>query len=628
MLAGSDISTQCSRSSYGTSTTASAPPRGMVFTMTFCHRLLSKTHGSWPLFAVLLLPVLRLTSARADSVVDSPMYKLPDMPMPKVIFAFPQGATSLWLRALERPETDLKIQAAHAIAQAQRRGFKEVQETAGVLIKEFDRSDLPGLAKLAIAEALIALDARHAAPSLFREAKSGGIELRQVIEPALARWDHAPARVLWLERLRDPATPQRSLVLAIQSLATVREDQAADRLRELALSERITGPIRLEAARALSALRSNGLETDAERLAADASPRGMIPRLVAAALLRQHRSKAAVAILQRLAVDAEPAVAAGPVARLIEIDPDLVVPIVERLLANPDANLRAQAVTVLFRRPGETSIRLLGDRLDDVSQEVRSQARQALVDLAAKKEFRDQVLGHATRLLGTKQWRALEQATIVLTQLDHKPAAKRFVELLTFNRPEVTVTAGWGLRKLAVADTLPDATRHVETAFKQFQAGRTPPGDPLWAVDHRLSQLCQFLGQQKHLPAEPVLRRLVPKPAQPLLSEARAAAVWALGLLLAGQSKSDLAATLEQRFNDLASVPPEDERVRRMSALTLGRLRAKDALPSLRKQYSGEPTRTHVNNAAGWAIEQITGERVPPPKDLQQVQRDWFLVPN
>src|SRR5581483_10356262 len=97
-------------------------------------------------------------------------------------------------------------------------------------------------------------------------------------------------------------------------------EKAVDRLREMTLSDRVPGPIRLESARALASLRSEGLEKDAEGLAADASPRGLVPRLAAASLLRRHSSPQAIQLLQRLMHDPEPAVAAIAGARLLEID--------------------------------------------------------------------------------------------------------------------------------------------------------------------------------------------------------------------------------------------------------------------------------------------------------------------
>src|SRR5262249_20236358 len=159
---------------------------------------------------------------------------------------------------------------------------------------------------MAAAQALIALEARDAAPSLFKQAQAGGNDLRQLVEPALARWDFKPARAVWLERLRDSAATPASLILAIQSLAAVREEKAADRLQEMARVDSPPAPVRLEAARALGALRREGLENHAARLA-DAPSRGLVNRLVAAELLRHHQGDPAVRLLQNLAHDREPA---------------------------------------------------------------------------------------------------------------------------------------------------------------------------------------------------------------------------------------------------------------------------------------------------------------------------------
>jgi hypothetical protein len=65
-----------------------------------------------------------------------------------------------------------------------------------------------------------------------------------------------------------------------------------------------------------------------------------------------------------------------------------------------------------------------------------------------------------------------------------------------------------------------------------------------------------------------------------------------------------------------------------MSAITLARLQAKDALSSLRSFYRDlEPTSDMVNNACGWAIERLTGEAMPPAKTIPKPYPDWFLLP-
>jgi HEAT repeat protein len=340
-----------------------------------------------------------------------------------------------------------------------------------------------------------------------------------------------------------------------------------------------------------------------------------------------------------MARDPEPAVAAPAVARLLEIDPALLDAWLDNLLAGRDANvrrdanLRLLAVEALRHRPSEKHLRLLNARLDDEHSGVRVAARDSLAELAADKKWREQILQDATALLKTGGWRGQEQATLLVTQFDHKPAADRLVKLLTSQRAEVAIAAAWALRKLAVADTLPEIVKHIESRLKPLVSGRGPAGPTETLVflinNHQLSQLNQLLGQLKYRPAEPLLRRFVPRPMVPAPSaEARAAAIYALGLIHEGRAPDDLVTAVEARLNDTMSLPPEEPRVRWMSAVALGRWKAKTTVPSLRKYYPNrKPSADFVNNACGWAIWQITGEVVPPADLVHTTAHDWFLIP-
>jgi HEAT repeat protein len=572
-------------------------------------------------------------TARAyERVIDSPMYKDPKIPMPHVVVVY-VDSKALWLKALKRPEADLKCQVAEAIARAHRRGEKVRRATTGPLLAVFNQPDQNPTVRLAVARTLITLGAKAAAPSLFRQAQKGTADLAALVEPALARWDYRPARAAWLRRLRQSGVSYGNLVLAIRGLGQVGEAKAGDRLRTLVLSERLPGSLRLEAARALARLRSRGLEKDAAALAGQASARGIPARLAAAALLRRHRSRAAVRTLQRLAGDPEPAVAAPAVEHLLRIDHKLLLPALKHLLASSDPRLRMAAVTVLRRESSARHVRLLGDRLTDPDPDVRRQARQYLEELASNKEYKKQILDLASRVLAGEKWQGLEQATILLTRLKHEAAATRLVKLLTFDRPEVFVTAAWGLRKLAVRKTLPAVKDYVGKREKQVRAavGRLPLDFD--AADHQLSQLNQLLGRERYAPASAVLRQFLPRMEKPMQGgicpECRAAAIWALGMIHEGEADLKLALALEGRLNDISAPPPEDPRVRVMSAVTLARMEALNSLPTLRKHYRAKkPTLDPVNNACGWAVEQLTGERMPAPKTIRRRRRDWVLTPS
>ena len=280
---------------------------------------------------------------------------------------------------------------------------------------------------------------------------------------------------------------------------------------------------------------------------------------------------------------------------------------------------------------------MLGDRLSDPHPDVRGRAREALRELAAKPEFQAGAIREGTRALAGGDWRGQEQAAVLLAHLGHKPAAKRLIELLRVERAEAFVAAAWALRELAVADTVPVVLDFVREHHRKMLAGSRTAGRniPEQSLDRQLSQLVQFLGQARHQPADAALRAMLPRivpgqpgtpPQTPLGEETRAAVMWSLGLLHEGKPDAAVVGALEARLNDLPKpfLGGEWEVVRRMAALSIGRLKGKGALPSLRKFYEGKPTLDPVNNACGWAIWQLTGEPVPPPGVAEFALHMWF----
>jgi HEAT repeat protein len=564
-----------------------------------------------------------------DEVIDSPMYRLPELPMAAVEWVFPPELTGLWLRALERPEAEMRLNAALAIALAHRRGMKGLETTIGPLTRAMDAPNEKPAVRAAVACTLIALNGQESASILLARAQAGGVELREVIEPALARWDYQPARAVWLARLTDTTPEPRSLTLAIQNLGAVREEQAVEPLRRLATTPNTPGPIRMAAARALGQISTGHLEPDAEALAADGTRRGMGQRLAAAQLMRRHGSQAAVGLLQRLARDPEPTVAVIAADRLLEIDPTLVLPMLNYLINHDDPQMRTVAIEAIHRVPSKERLVLLADRLKDAHPDARRKARQRLHQVALNQAHRQQVLGEATRVLAEDDWRGQEQAAILLAMLQHRPAATRFVELLTADRPEVFMTVAWGLRRLAVPESLPQVLNYVRQEYARVVAKTPLPSRAAVSeelISHQLSQLNQLLGQQKYKPAEPVLRTFVPKRTG--VAECRAAAIWALGLLHEDTLVADLAVELHGRLKDAAGVPAEEPQVIYMSAITVGRMQADEALPTLRVfAPPGQVAVTGPSRACAWAICRITGEIAPRAAPLQRVHSDWFLFP-
>jgi len=583
---------------------------------------LRKQGFRWPVAVPLALLLAASGLGAGDVEVDLARYQDPKTELPSTVTVFSPKLKPLWLQALRGPEVDVRRQAAQTIALAHERGMPDLADTAAPLEQTLDASDEHPVVMRAAAQALIALDARQAAPRLLEHAMRDGLEMAQLVEPALARWDYRPIRKVWLERLSAPETPRRMLVLAIRGLCAVGETKAEPRLGELAFARDVPSDVRLEAARALGELRTEGLERDARRLAADKSAPAVVDRLVAASLVRRHQGEAAEALLVEMAVDGEPSVAAIALRRLLEIDPLLVVPIAGRTVASDDANVRRLGAESLVAWGTPEAVEQLGPMLDDPHPDVRKYVRRSLLDMATDEPLTEPVVRAAVEMLSTDRWRGLEQATLALVALDHKPAADRLVELLEFERPEVFVTAAWGLRRLAVPSTL-DAM--FDKARRETEKTKTRGGAE-YVVERQISQLFEAFGQMDYAQSEPLLREHVPKKV-PFGVQSRAAAIWALGHLHAGKPEPGLAKLLLGRLSDLDPMFPEHEEVRQTSAVSLGRMHVEDSLPTLRRFLRDESVDSPVGYACAWAIHQITGEPIPEPP-IQEVPRlGWFLEP-
>jgi hypothetical protein len=527
----------------------------------------------------------------------------------------------LWIEALSAPEADLRREAALTIVLAHRFGIRDIETTAPALRKAVDDPKQHPAVVAAVARALIELDARDAAAALATRAESGGLELAQTIEPALARWDYRPMRKPWLERLADSGARRGYVLLAIASLATVGERSASPQLKELVTAREAEPGVRLAAARALAQLQPQGLEELAAALAASEAKDGMVDRLVAANLLRRHASEEGFRLLAALALDREPAVASAALERLFEHDFRLVLPLAERLAANSDANVRHVAAKAWIAECTPAAIGHLGPMLDDPHPAVRTDVREALLEMASEPPLLDPVLEASKNVLAGSQWRGLEQSIMILTALDRDETAARFAELLEFERPEVYVAAAWGLRVLAVQETRPAILNKAERLYTiQSAAEANATQDQQF---QHLAEAFRVLNADESLP---LLRKYVPKSTD-IHPESRAAAIWATGHLLAGRPQPDLVKELSERLADVASLIPEAGQVRLSCALTLGRMKAEEALPTLRKFKGDGPMYDPVAYACGWAIHQITGEPLPEFADSEPIPRRWFLEP-
>jgi hypothetical protein len=257
---------------------------------------------------------------------------------------------------------------------------------------------------------------------------------------------------------------------------------------------------------------------------------------------------------------------------------------------------------------------------------VRTKARLAMLELFEKPEHKDAVRREGTRILNGPFWGGLQQASLLLGKIDHKPAAKRLIELQYHERNQVFVSAAWALRVLDLPETAEPALKIFVDRLSFVKTRiNTVPALVGQGYDEQLSQLAQLIGQRKYVPASTPFRALIPPTGGP--TETRAAGIWALGRIHDGERDLGFERLLEGRLNAIQPMDVEPSIIRRMCAMTLGRVHASGTVPSLRRHYSGRPVRDDVSNACGWALERITGEKMPPPGIEEEKQLGFFALP-
>lgn len=565
-------------------------------------------------------------SAAVELAVDQAQQLDPLVRVPPETATFSKKLLPLWEQALDRPDVEPRRLAIDTIRLARFRGMEGLEVTVPRLTRALVEETDPQLRRAA-AGALVALDASTSAAELAATADRDGFLVARLVEPALARWNHEPRREKWLARLDDPDTPAGLRLLVIEALGTVREPRAATTLGRFVADEDLPPETRLAAARALGNVTDSGLVETATALAGAGGEAAIgpaaLPRLLAIALLGRQSGDAATGLVARLATDPEPSVATAALERLDAIDPVAALSIARASLAVPDAGQRHLAAR-LVARPGDADcIVRLGPLLGDRNPSLRRWVAATLADFGAADDLRGPVIDQTLAALGGDQWRALEQAALLVGHLDHEPAAERLMTLLDHDRAEVAVSAAWALRKIEVADTLPPLLAYATKLREQLQ-GQAPP-EELATLGRKAQQLHQLFGILRFREADELLREYVPK-AQ-IDTPARSSAFWALGLIHENESDTDLAPVFAERLADVTSLPPESGVVRWMAAVGLGRFKAGSQLETLRTFAKRDTMYVESGIASYWAIWQITGEAMPPePVDATRIG-GWFLEP-
>ncbi|MEX0653745.1 MAG: hypothetical protein WD534_04130 [Phycisphaeraceae bacterium] len=586
--------------------------------------------------------------------IDLAHYHDPVIETPEPNRTFDPRLKPLWFSVLDQADASTRLEAVEAFQKVHAQGMPDLDDVPDRLAA-LVRDDASPPVRLAAAEVLLAMDHAAAAPVLLDRARTTrGDDFVLMADRALVQWEHAPARAWWLERVADEQASRTSRIGAMRALAAVGDADAVEPLRQIAVAPARPVDLRLAAATALGSLAAQGLVDHAQALheSADAS---VVDRLVAARMLAGHTDQFALSLLARLARDDDPTVASTAMANLNTLDASQAADLAPGLLDHADANVRLEAARAVASERSDEAVATLTGLLNDRAHAVRNFVRQTLeaydTDAALSETVRDQLertLAHDGAVIAYDRWRAMEQAALLAAALDHKPAAEPLAALLpdaaanvegerrfAHDRPEVRLAAANALRVLAVPETLPAILARAErltAAMRATMSGSaeaSPSAEEMQQRRHHgyeATQLLLALGVMQHMPADDLLRQYVPKNSG-FASEARSAAIWALGWLHADEPDNGLARSLAGRLSDQSMMEPEAEDVRRFSAIAIGRMGADSQASKLRQFYTSESQSYELRASCRWALEQVTGEAVAPLEAREGTASGWFLEP-
>ncbi len=546
--------------------------------------------------------------------IDWLMFLDPAFEHPEPVVVISNAPKSLWMQAIARPDAQLQRVAIDTLAIAHARGMKGLDESTTILLELLSDPQLDVEVQRAVVHALIEFDTRDQADLLADFAARHGESIAVLVEPALARWK-SPAMVdRWIGRLAAPAASRRSLILAIEGLGALEVAEASVPLADLVSDELVSTRVRMAAARSLGAIHASGLSGIADEVLGSAKSSGA-HELLALSLLLRHTDPGAISIVKRLAASHNTAVQSEALGRLFEINPELVDEVADDAMGSRDVNVRRWALRALHWKKSVSRIAPLATLLDDVNPGLRGEAAAALVDLSNDGDLRDEVISQATGVLQEDSWRGCEQAAIMLASLNHQPAGNRLVALLDHPRPEVMVASAWGLGELRAKKHLPAM---LDRAKKIYAGDRAPGFDP------QIAQLFLAFGRMRYRQAEDLMLHYLPKKFS-LGEYSRPAAAWSIGYFHEDEQVDELTKIFSARLNDVGSMDAEEESMRQMCAIGLGRMKSESAMKLLRNFAS--PGSGDAGQACYWAIERMTGEKPPtiPPGVL--TYQDWFLMP-
>lgn len=580
------------------------------------------------LTCVTLLLLCSLTQAQmtafdTDPIIDWPMRDDPNLVPPNAPNIIPDMLHQMWKTALDKPEQELRIAVMQSICKAQDMGITGLLEIYGVQLKGIasNPKSNQALAMMTV-QTLIKLNDTSAADVLLKFNKTEKTDWILLTDATLAKWKVAGADDIWLARASNPQvswTPRQS---ALEQLAITAPEKAQGPLRQL-LGEKSLDPLlKLSAAKALGQIAKRGLVGDAQRLAKG----DVMSRLTAIACLASHDSDDAISLAQQMVSNTseDPAVILAAGEYLLAAKPARLVNHVNSLCTHRDASIRMLAAKCLIDQINTQRVPLLASMLADANPQTRKMVRDAMIKLASQSQLSEPIKSAALDVLKDDRWEGQEQAAIVLGKLDVESTVSELFNVMEQSpREEARIAAAAAIRWMDVADRNSQALEVCQKLFKLIGKDMASPHA------NELAQLLQWLGNARYEPATSHFIEYIPKNIAP--SQAREAAVWAIGKIGKNAQTQNLGNKLMARVKDMNEMNPESPDVQLAAIVTLTRL----GNTSLISRFLETATDTTImidpkiiEAIKTWAQAESDGKPFVMPTQEPTAVSGWYLQPD
>ncbi|MCH2211079.1 MAG: hypothetical protein MK110_07240 [Fuerstiella sp.] len=559
--------------------------------------------------------VVRLPDIVRFRQLPKRMFLEPNISIPAETLFVTDARLKLYERILvSPPDNEILIKVIRSLERIQSEGLADISHAAESLHKHLLNTDHE-LVKQASASALATIGRAESAADVAQLCVPEREVLCLKIEPTFSSWGGDALKSTWVNRVENSEKFPRALIrLACDGLAQLKDISALEAVRRLLENEMTDYSVRYAAAQALGTL--DHLQSAA--LAGNYSPGTVPDRLLACALLGHCRSDAGFDALSTLCDDTSNAVASQAWATMLRLDRQRLLEKLDRGVQHPDSNIRLNSVEVMRELPSSARCNNLDRLTADVHIGVRNSARRALKILAdSRPEFRDTILRNAgDSLVDTNSnWQQLEQSLVLLGQLRHRTRQNEWLRLLEHDRPEIFVTAAWLLHMMPYQEM---ADEVVKVTLRRYEMTDRP------GLNEQLIFLFQHAGFTNSKSLQPLFEKQFAKNSPRF--EVRAAGLWALGKLNAGNADKVLAGKLVKRIRDLGLIP-EGTIVRRMSVLALVWMDARSAVPEMFWIRRVDGPHSLIGETARWALPHLGGEQLPPPESLRVPVDDFPVSP-